>query len=70
MRWQGFDDKELRVIADALRWRASQLRTYVALADAMSGTDTEEGEEELADTSEAQASLVLLERLINEVAQG
>jgi hypothetical protein len=69
-RWQAFDPEERRALADALRWRASQLRTYVALADAMAGTVGDEVEEaELADAevSDAESLLALLERLLAEL---
>ena len=69
-RWQAFSPEERRALADALRWRASQLRTYLALADAMAGApldEGEQGEDEAAETGLAQTSLDILERLLAEL---
>jgi hypothetical protein len=61
-------------VADALRWRASQLRTLLALADAMAGAPPDPGEpggeDEVAETARARTSLDLLERLLAELPPG
>ncbi len=72
-RWQGFSPDELRALAEALRWRASQLRAYVALADAMAGAPLDEGEageDDAAEAARAQAALDVLERLLSEMPAG
>ncbi len=72
-RWRAFAPDELQALADALRWRASQLRTFVALADAMAGApvdEGDEGEDDAAESARAQSSLEVLERLLAEMPTG
>lgn len=72
-RWRTFSPDELQALAEALRWRASQLRAFVALADAMAGApldEGEEGEDDAAEAARAHAALDVLERLLAEIAAG
>jgi hypothetical protein len=72
-RWRAFDAEERRALAEALRWRASQLRTYLALADAMLGTaepDADLGGDAPEEAALAQSALAVLERLLVEIDIG
>jgi hypothetical protein len=66
-RWSAFRAEELRAVTDALRWRSSQLRTLLALVDALPPAEWD-GAVAAVDVGDARQQLAVMERLLAELA--